>query len=119
MAQRTLRRTKPRDRRAKDPSIPTRRTPAIILSLTAVTETEVRVEFDTRVQVSRTPGFVAGASGKSAVKQATLEDPTLVTLKFEDAVADSTMLIGEYDPGIRTASGGFVPAGRYVIPPVA
>jgi hypothetical protein len=41
---------------------------------------------------------------------------TVIELVFTGTVAATNLLVQEGDAGIRTPSGGFVPAGTYAIP---
>ena len=115
MATNTTMRSAPRNRRAPDPSIPPRTTPAVITGATAASATVVRVTFDTRVMPRGLPAFTAGSSNDQTVESVTAISGTELELTFTGDVSSSTMTVAEGDPAIRTPSGGFVPAGLYAI----
>ena len=116
MTSRTLKNTRARNRRAMDPSVPATMAPAVITSATTPGEDTVSLVFDTPVMVTRIPPtFRAGAGGTAEVVSITAVSATEVSLTFSGEVAGTTLFVGAADPGIRTSSGGFVPAGQYAL----
>jgi hypothetical protein len=116
MPQRTLKRTNARNRRALDPSVPRKLTPAVISSIDATAANTIQITFNGRVMPSRLPGFRAGAAGAMTVESMSPISATVIELVFTGTVAATNLLVQEGDAGIRTPSGGFVPAGTYAIP---
>jgi hypothetical protein len=114
---RTVRPSKGRNRAALDKSIPRNITPALIDSIAATAATTIRITFAGRVQPSKTPVFYkAGAGGAMTVTTMNRISDTVIELVFSGTVAGTDLIIEEGDLGIRTAAGGFVPAGTYAIP---
>ena len=116
MAQRTLRRTNARNRAALDPSVPRKVTPAVVSSIDTTAADTIQITFDTRVFTAKTPGFAAGASGAETVSAVTQIGDAVVELTFTGDVQGTDLKVTEGDAGVRTPSGGFVPAGTYAIP---
>lgn len=108
-----------RNRRGKDPSVPTKKTPAIIETITLSGSDTVQIEFDTTVLHKGLPGFRTG-TGDSGETVASISpvNATTVLITFTGDIAGAMMEVPEADPGIRTPAGGFVPAGNYAIPAV-
>lgn len=118
MTLRTISRPNGRNRSAGDPAVPTKATPAIITTITLVSDDRIQLTFDTNVIASKTPGYIGGAGGIATVNSITQISATQVELAFSEDVAGTDMVIGVDDAGIRTVTGGFVPAGNYAIPAV-
>lgn len=115
MASRMMNRTNARNRNAMDPSVPKKQAPAVIASIASTAADTIRLTFDTRVQLSKTPGYTAGLGGASIASMSTIS-ATELEFVFTGDVQSTSLLVKEGDPGIRTPSGGFVPAGTYAIP---
>jgi len=98
------------------PSVPKKFTPAIITSIDATAADTILITFNTNVIRAKTPKFTAGAGGVQTVELATQISATVIQLVFTGSVAGTDMIVQEGDPGIRTAAGGFVPAGSYPVP---
>lgn len=116
MALRTTKQTARQDRSALDTARPKRLTPCIIVSVAATAADTVQLTFDTRVSRNRTPMYTAGAGAAETVTGAMQISDTVVELVFSGVVQGTNMIVPEGDPGIRTAAGGFVPAGTYAVP---
>jgi hypothetical protein len=116
MSLRSIKKTFVRNRMAHDPSVPNQNAPAVIDSITSEAADTVRLTFNTRVVNSKLPGFTAGTDGEETVESMSLVSDTVVELVFTGDVAGTNMIVQGGDPGIRTPSGGFVPAGTYAIP---
>ncbi len=111
----------PRNRAARDPSMPAKTTPAIIESMTLSGANAVEITFATRVQPGgATPRYTASSAeaGPSAATASGVAavSATSVTVTFTSPIAGMTLHVPEADPGIRTPAGGFVPAGNYALP---
>lgn len=116
MTQRMINRANGRNRSALDPSVPRKLTPAVINGITAEAAETIRITFDGRVIPSKLPGFTAGASGDETVASMTPISSTEIELVFSGDVQGTSLIVKEGDAGIRTPSGGFVPAGSYAVP---
>jgi hypothetical protein len=116
MPARTINRTNVRNRRALDPSVPPKATPAIISSIDATAADTIQITFSTRVFRNRLPKFTAGAGGAESVASAAEISDTVIELTFTGDVQGTDMSVPEGDPGIRSPAAGFVPAGTYAIP---
>lgn len=116
MSARTVKRTNARNRRALDPSIPERVTPAVVENIEPQSADTIRITFSRQVMVTKLPGYHAGADGEATVTSAVLVNGTMVEFVFSADVAGTNLIIKGGDLGIRTPSGGFVPAGTYAIP---
>ena len=116
MSSRTINRTNARNRRALDPSVPRKLTPAVISSIATTAADTIQITFSSRVMPSRLPGFRAGAAGAMTVESMSPISATVIELAFTGEVQATNLLVQEGDAGIRTPSGGFVPAGTYAIP---
>jgi len=113
MTTRTATRNKGRQRRALDKAVPQKRLPAIITNIAVQAPETIRLTFNTNVAGNKLPLFTAGdAFGNTVVSMAQVS-ATEIDLTFDGDVEDTTMRVTENDPGIRTAAGGFVPAGTY------
>ena len=115
---RSATRSKGRARRVLDEATPGRRVPAVINTITVISDDTIQLAFATNVMPTRLPGFTA-ASGTASVTGMTQISATEIELVFDLDVENTTLVVAENDPGIRTSAGGFVPAGNYTIPPVA
>ena len=116
MPVRPLRNTRTRNRRAFDPAHPFVPASAIITGMEMTADDTVRLTFNERVLPTGVPGFTAGAAGEQTVETMARISDTVIELTFTGAVDESKMLVPEGDAGLRTASGGFVPAGSYDLP---
>jgi hypothetical protein len=116
MTSRILKRRNTRNRSALDPAVPRKGAPATIASIAATAADTIQITFNTNVFKNKTPGYTAGAGGAETVELATQISATVVQLVFTGAVAGTDLVVQEGDPGIRTAAGGFVPAGSYPVP---
>ena len=116
MTSRTLKRVDARNRNKIDPAVPQKRVPAVISSIASTSAMVIQITFNTRVQKSGVPGFTAGAAGDLSPNQATTISDTVIELRFTGTVQGTDLNVPDSDPGIRTATGGFVPAGTYAIP---
>ncbi len=116
MTARSSTRASGRNRRTFDPSVPKIITPAVISGITAEAADTIRISFGNSMLPNKTPGFTAGSGGGETVTSATQISDTVVELVFTGDVQGSNMVVPEGDPGIRTAAGGFVPAGTYAVP---
>ena len=116
MTQRTVRRTNARNRRAMDPSVPKKERPAVIATVDATAADTVQLTFESTVVPNKLPGFTAGAGGAETVSSMSKISETVVELVFSGDVQGTDMIVQGGDPGIRTAQGGFVPAGTYAVP---
>ena len=114
---RTVRSSKGRNRGALDKSLPGSITPALISEIDATAANTIRITFAGKVQPSTVPvRYKAGAGGAMIVNSISAVSPTIIELVFSGTVAGTDLIVEEGDPGIRTAAGGFVPAGTYAIP---
>ena len=116
MTVRTTKRTNARNRRAMDPSVPKKLTPAVVSSVASTAADTIQITFSTRVLANKLPGFTAGAGGGQTVGSISQVSDTVVELAFTGEVQGTDLAIAGDDPGIRTPSGGFMPAGTYAIP---
>lgn len=116
MTARNATRSVGRNRRTFDPSVPKKITPGLISTITAEAADTIRMTFDKRVFLNKTPGFRAGAGGAETVTSATAMSATEIELVFTGDVQGTDLIITEGDPGLRTVPGGFVPAGTYAVP---
>ncbi len=116
MAIRSIKQTTRRVKSKTSMMTPKKFTPAIIQEVDATAANVLRLTFNTRVQPTDLPTYKAGASGDVAVESMMTVSDTVVELTFSDDVAGTDLIVKEGDPGIRTAAGGFVPAGTYAIP---
>jgi len=105
-----------RNRRSVDESIPPRRFPATISSIAATAADTIQITFGTSVLPAKLPLFKAGAAGDETVASMTRINDTVVEFVFTGDVQGTNMTVQEGDPGIRTVTGGFVPAGTYAVP---
>lgn len=116
MSMRPVKRTNARNRNALDPAVPERVTPAVISTVEqGGTPNVLEVTFRSRVMLRGTPGFRAGAGAALPVLSAQALSATVVELTFGGATGGQPLRVDANDPAIRTASGGFVPAGTYSI----
>ena len=113
---RTVNRTNGRNRKGMDPSVPRTTTPAVITATASPAADTIELTFSTRVLKSKLPGFTAGAGGAETVIAATQVSGTVVSLQFSGSVTGTDMNVPADDAGIRTPTGGFVPAGVYPLP---
>lgn len=113
MGLRTIKQTTRRAKSKTSMMTPNTFTPAIIQSIAVQAPETIRLTFSTRVMATRMPGFTAGDAFGNTVVSMTQVSATEVDLTFDGDVEDTEMSVKEHDPGIRTSSGGFVPAGTY------
>ncbi|TVQ55667.1 MAG: hypothetical protein EA377_03095 [Phycisphaerales bacterium] len=116
MALRSIKKTFVRNRMAHDPSVPNKNTSAIIENIETVAADAIRITFSNRVMTAKLPGYKAGADGEQAVTSMERVSYTVIEFTFAGDVAGTDLHVLEGDLGIRTTSGGFVPAGVYAIP---
>ena len=116
MTQRTAKRVNARNRGALDPSVPRKERPAVIATVDATAADTVQLTFESPVVPNKLPGFTAGAGGAETVASMTKISETVVELVFSGDVQGTNMVVQGGDPGIRTSTGGFVPAGTYAVP---
>lgn len=116
MGLRTIKKTAVRNRVALDPSTPRKITPAVISSVEATAADTVQITFNTRVMLKGTPDVVAGGVTPQTVSSATAISATVVELTFTGDVQGTNLVVQEGAAGVRTPSGGFIPAGSYAIP---
>jgi len=116
MALRTIKKTNVRNRSALDPSVPRRADAAVIEDIEATAANTIQITFETRVQRGVACGFKAGTGAAESVESMTTVSDTVLELVFTGAVAGTNLIVKGDDLGIRTSSGGFVPAGTYPIP---
>lgn len=114
MAIRTVKRTNVRDRAAMDPSVPGYTTSAVVSSIAATAADTIEITFATRVMLRGTPNVTAGAA--VGVSGATQVSATVIQLQFAADVQGTDLVVPEGVAGVRTPSGGFIPAGTYAIP---
>lgn len=116
MAIRTVKRTNARNRVAYDPSVPKTATPAVISSIAATAADTIELTFNTRVMLNSTPALTAGGASPAAVASATQISATVVEMQFSGSVQGTNLQVPEGAAGVRTPTGGFLPAGSYAIP---
>jgi hypothetical protein len=105
-----------RNRRGMDPSVPKKRTDAVVSAIAATAADTIEITFQRTVQKSKLPVFKAGAAGAMTVASVTQVSGNVLELVFDGEVQGTDLIVEENDPGVRTPSGGFVPAGVYAIP---
>ncbi|TVQ57147.1 MAG: hypothetical protein EA377_01150 [Phycisphaerales bacterium] len=116
MSLRSIKKTARQNRMKMDSSLPRTTTPAIISQIEATAADTIRLTFNARIFRNRVPGYTAGVNGSATVEDAIEISATVVELKFTGDVAGTDLIVEGGDQGVRTASGGFVPAGVYAIP---
>jgi len=116
MTTRAIGKTTGRNRNVVTKSQPRVAGAAVISSIDSTSAMVIQITFNTRVQKSGVPGFTAGAAGDLSPNQATTISDTVIELRFTGTVQGTDLNVPDSDPGIRTATGGFVPAGTYAIP---
>lgn len=116
MTVRSIKKTFVRNRNAHDPSRPNVHAAAIITALEATAADTIEVTFSNRVMTNSLPGFKAGADAAETVASMTRVSDSVLSLEFSGDVQGTDLVVQEGDGGIRTAAGGFVPAGTYAIP---
>lgn len=116
MGLRTIRKTNVRNRAALDPSMPRQITPAVVSSIAATAADTIEITFNTRVMLKGTPAVSAGGASVQTVVSASAISATVIELTFAGSVQGTDLLVQEGAAGVRTPSGGFIPAGTYAIP---
>ena len=116
MALRTVKKTNVRNRSALDPSVPRRSDAAVIEDIETTAADTIQITVETRVQRGVACGFKAGADAEESVESLATISDTVLELVLTGDVSGTTLSVKGDDLGIRTASGGFVPAGTYAIP---
>ena len=106
--------TSRRARRRGDSTLPKVPASAIIREIEAESETTMRLTFTERIFTSTMPLFTAGDG--ETVESMTKLGETEVELVFTGPVDGTTMMVKDGDAGLRTGTGGFVPAGSYDLP---
>jgi hypothetical protein len=109
MARRTNRRTKPRDRRARDTTKAVSRPNVKILSVTDDNGSVIFTLDGPFLYVGGLPGITMEGAVVTQVSNVT---SSTFTLTFFDAGSDSYVIkIPQDDPSIRTRGGGYLAAG--------
>ncbi len=116
MSVRMVKRTNVRNRSALDPSVPGYTTSAVVASVAATAADTIEITFATRVMLRSAPNVTAGAGGAVAVASATQLSATVIQLQFAADVQGTNLVVPEGVAGVRTPTGGFIPAGTYAIP---
>jgi len=116
MAARSTKRTSRPSKLKTTLGSPRKLTPAIVTGIASTAADTIEITFSTRVITAGLPGYTAGAGGAETVASMTIVSDTVIELVFTGDVQGTTMSVPEGDDGIRTAAGGFVPAGSYAVP---
>jgi hypothetical protein len=116
MSLRPIKKTFVRNRAAHDPTVTNKHAAAIITEIESTAADTIQLSFLSRVMTSKLPDFAAGADGEETVEEVMRISDTVLELTFSGDVAGTDLIVSDGDLGIRTVSGGFVPAGTYAIP---
>jgi len=116
MALRSIKKTAQQVRSKLTPQVPATTTPALITNIDATAAETIRLTFNTPVFRNRLPNYTAGADGAAVPVSSSEVSATVVEIVFDAEVQGTDLLVPSGDLGIRTTSGGFVPAGTYAIP---